>query len=170
MADEPARRPRRAARRPVAGPDDVAYPRADPADFDRLPIDTWAMAGSPRRRPPRAASTTASRRSRSTTRRPPTTSATAATGAGTTFALWPGDARWSPPGRRSVTHTVRLDLPAGRGASSCTCPRGCGPRLHAVRDRGRMRRRRLPPGPDGCATATRSPRAGWPPSRRARGR
>ena len=120
---------------PWAGTDDVPYPRADPADFDRLPIDTWAMAAVP------AAvrlelevdgvesleidyvTTTADLGYRGD-------------GAGTTFALWADGAPVTVVAAALGTHTAQLALPAGARHLIVYLPEGMRPRLLAVRARG----------------------------------
>jgi lysophospholipase L1-like esterase len=117
---------------PWPGTAAVAYPRADPADFDRLPIDTWAMAGIPAGvrlelqldGRTEALSIDYTTSTEDLGYRGP--------GAGTTFAIWSDDRPVVAAEAELGTHTVRLDLPEGLRRITVYLPEGMRPRLHAV--------------------------------------
>jgi lysophospholipase L1-like esterase len=117
-----------------AGADAVPYPRADPADFSRLPIDTWGVAQLPvgvRLELAPGGATAIEVDYECLTddlgyRGP---------AAGTTFTVWQGDERLDTIDADPAGGTVRLRLDGGRpGATSYVhLPEGLKPRLLAAR-------------------------------------
>lgn len=117
---------------PWARSGDIAYPRADPDNFDRLPIDTWGMAAVPagvRLELQLEAGVTALE-----------IDYTAATdelgyrgpGAGTTFSAWTADGEVASAAAVVGENTVRLELP-GAEHVVVYLPEGMRPELHGVR-------------------------------------
>ncbi len=122
----------------------VPYPRADPADADRLPADTWATATIP-----------VGVRLELVGDAPAVeieyACATADLGyrgaaAGTTFSAWRGDELLDEQAASAPGGTVRLRL-AGDGAVTVHLPEGLRPRITAVRPAGGGTIEPAPPGP-----------------------
>jgi lysophospholipase L1-like esterase len=120
---------------PWDGVEGVAYPRADPADSDRLPIDTWAMAGVPagvrlELDLDEAAAgliidyetTTADLGYRGE-------------GAGTEFSLWTPEREVDSVPAQLGRHTVELATPADSGRVIVYLPEGMKPRVTGLRTR-----------------------------------
>jgi lysophospholipase L1-like esterase len=121
---------------PWAGNEAIAYPRADPADFERLPIDTWAMAGVPA-----GVRLELQLDGRVEALLIDYTTATddlgyRGAGAGTTFAVWADEGPVAAVDAALGSHTVRLELPIGSGRVTVYLPEGMKPLLHAVRAEG----------------------------------
>ncbi len=116
------------------GTDDVAYPRADPADASRLPGDTWGVAQLP----------VGVRLEFTGDARAMEIDYTCATvdlgyrgpSAGVTFAVWCGDDKLVEA-KAEVEGTVSLELPAADDRPWVVhLPEGMKPRLHRVRGVG----------------------------------
>lgn len=121
---------------PWPGSHGVAYPRADPTDFDRLPIDTWTMAGVPagvRIELDLGPDVEAVLVDYETLTDDP---GFRGEGAGVTFALWTGAGPVCTEPARLGKQTVVLEAPAGGGSVVIYLPEGMRPRVSGLRTIG----------------------------------
>ena len=120
---------------PWPGTSTVPYPRADPTDFDRLPIDTWAMAAVPA-----GVRIELDLDGVDTLDIDYTTTTDdlgyRGAGAGTTFTLWADSEPVAAVSAVLGSGTARLDVPPGARRVTVHLPEGMRPALHAVRAGG----------------------------------
>jgi lysophospholipase L1-like esterase len=125
---------------PWAGNDVVPYPRADPDDFDRLPIDTWAMAAVPagvRLELICDGTVDALLIDYETTTDDP---GYRGAGAGLTFTAWSRTDLLSEAPANLGRDTVELDLSGVEGRVTVHLPEGMRPKLAGIRSQGGVAR------------------------------